>query len=234
MYLYVIRHGEPDYTTDTLTERGKKQAEATAVRLKNAKIDRVYSSPLGRARLTAKPTADLLGVDIGIEEWAREVDEGTYTPFPNGIPTPLSLVQSTYFRENGNMDLGFDGAYDCQVFSTSGMKDAVKKITDGGREFLARHGYVEENGIYRIETPSDERIALFCHGAMGRAWISHLLHIPINLMWAGFRYTHTGVTVFEFKNNKNGVTAPAMLCYSDMSHLSAAGLDMLYDGKKEI
>ena len=234
MFLYIIRHGDPDYATDTLTERGQRQAEAVAIRLRDAKINRVYSSPLGRARQTAEPTARLLGLDVNIEEWSREIHEETLTPFPDGVPTSLSHIQNTYFRENGNMDLGFDGAYECQGFSTSGMKDAVKKITDGGREFLARHGYVEENGIYRIEAPSDEKIALFCHGVMGRAWISHLLHIPINLMWAGFRTTHTGVTIFEFKNNKNGVTAPAMLCYSDMSHLSAAGLDMLYDGKKEI
>ena len=28
MLLYIIRHGSPDYTTDTLTEEGQKQAEA--------------------------------------------------------------------------------------------------------------------------------------------------------------------------------------------------------------
>ncbi|MBQ8850213.1 MAG: histidine phosphatase family protein [Clostridia bacterium] len=234
MFLYIIRHGDPDYTTDTLTERGQRQAEAVALRLRDSKIDKIYSSPLGRARQTAEPLARLLGLDVTVEEWSRELDEQMLTPFPDGIPKSVTLVQNTYYRENGNMDLGFERAYECQGFSTSGMKEGVKKVTDGGREFLARHGYVEENGIYRIERPNDEKIALFCHGAMGRAWISHLLHIPINLMWAGFRYTHTGVSIFEFKNNENGVTAPAMLCYSDMSHLSAAGLDMLYEGKKNI
>lgn len=234
MFLYIIRHGEPDYATDTLTERGQKQAEAVGLRLCRAGINKIYSSPLGRARQTAEPAARLLGLDVTVEEWSREIDEEMYTPFPDGTPKSLSLIQNTYYRENGNMDLGFDGAYECQGFSSSEMKKAVSKVADGGREFLARHGYAEENGIYRIISPSDEKIALFCHGAMGRAWISYLLHIPINLMWSGFRYTHTGVTVLEFKNNENGITAPAMLFYSDMSHLSVAGLDMLYDGRKEI
>ena len=28
MYIYFVRHGHPDYKTDTLTELGHKQAEA--------------------------------------------------------------------------------------------------------------------------------------------------------------------------------------------------------------
>ena len=64
---------------------------------------------------------------------------------------------------------------------------------------------------------------------MARAWISTLLHIPIHMMWAGFHYTHTGVTVLEFRNNEDGFTAPKCLCYSDMSHLYAHGPDMHYD-----
>jgi len=77
-------------------------------------------------------------------------------------------------------------------------------------------------------------VALFCHSAMARAWISTLLHIPIHLMWAGFNYQHTGVTVLQFKNNANGVTAPQCLCYSDMSHLYAHGPGMDYINKYDL
>ena len=234
MFLYIIRHGEPDYTTDTLTPRGILQAEAVGKRLAASGIDEVYSSPLGRAKETAAPLCRILGLDCHIEPWSEELDGQMLTEFPDGVSKSVSLVQNTYYRENGNMDLGFDRAYECPGFSTSGMKAGSEVIINGGRDFLARQGYVEENGIYRITEPNDKRIALFCHGAMGRLWISQLLHIPVNIMWAGFRYTHTGVTIFEFKNNSNGVTAPAMLCYSDMSHLAATGLDMLYNGEKRI
>ena len=235
MFLYIIRHGEPDYTTDTLVPRGKLQAEAVALRLRDAGITKIYSSPMGRAIETAEPTARLLGLDINIEDWAAEVPNEVATGLlENGQPMRISFIQNTYYREKGRQDLGFDNAYECPGFSTSGMKGAADIIEKGGRDFLARQGYVEENGIYRIETPSDERIALFCHAAMGRIWISQLLHIPINIMWAGFRYTHTGVSIFDFQNTENGVTAPAMRCYSDMSHLAAAGLDMLYNGKIKI
>ena len=37
MLLYIIRHGEPDYATDSLTERGILQAEAVGKRIAAAK-----------------------------------------------------------------------------------------------------------------------------------------------------------------------------------------------------
>ena len=53
-------------------------------------------------------------------------------------------------------------------------------------------------------------------------------------MWGGFQMTHTGVTVLEFKNHADGYTTPKCLCFSDMSHLYVAGLDMNHDNKIEI
>ena len=41
------------------------------------------------------------------------------------------------------------------------------------------------------------------------------------MMWSSFDYDMTGVTVVEFKNNPNGITAPQCLRFSDTSHLYA-------------
>lgn len=64
MLLYIVRHGDPDYVTDTLTERGKLQAEAVGKRIAASKIDRIFSSPMGRARQTAEPACRILGLII--------------------------------------------------------------------------------------------------------------------------------------------------------------------------
>ena len=37
MLLYIIRHGEPNYETDSLTQRGRQQAAAVAKRLYDSK-----------------------------------------------------------------------------------------------------------------------------------------------------------------------------------------------------
>lgn len=234
MLLYIIRHGEPDYTTDTLTERGALQAEAVGKRIADSQIDMIFSSPMGRARQTAEPACRNLGLDCRIEEWAHEIGNEKYTLFPDGVKKSVTYVQNTYYRENGNYDLGYDRAFECQGLNTSGMKSAVSYIEENGNKFLESLGYKAENENYRIINPNDKKIALFCHSAFARAWVSVLLHIPINVMWASFGYTHTGVTIIEFKNNENGITAPKCLCYSDTSHLYSAKLDMKYDNYIEI
>ena len=54
MILYYIRHGDPNYEEDTITELGHYQAEETSKFLAKQNIDLIFSSPLKRARDTAK------------------------------------------------------------------------------------------------------------------------------------------------------------------------------------
>ena len=43
MKLLIIRHGDPDYEIDSLTEKGWREAEYLAEMLSKQKIDRFYS-----------------------------------------------------------------------------------------------------------------------------------------------------------------------------------------------
>ena len=61
MRILIIRHGDPNYQDDCLTEKGKREASLLAERLKNEKIDYLYSSPLGRAKETCDTYAKLVG-----------------------------------------------------------------------------------------------------------------------------------------------------------------------------
>ena len=234
MLLYIVRHGDPDYENDTLTERGRMQARAVAKRLFDSKIDTVYSSPMGRARETAAPLCELLGTDCKIEDWCYEIAKAVKTPFPDGKLKSITSLQKTYYRENGNMDLPYERAFECQGISQSGMKAEMPRIEKEGYAFLERLGYRYENGVFKILRPNDERVALFGHATFSRAWFSVLFHFPLHLMWASTDMTHTGVTVLHFKNYENGFTVPICLCYSDMSHLYSEKLDMKYSNGIEI
>ena len=98
MLLYIVRHGDPVYSTDSLTERGKLQAEAVGKRIFDSKINKIYSSPMGRARMTAEPAARLLGLDINIEDWAYEIGDERLTYFPDGEKRKsVTFVQNSYF-----------------------------------------------------------------------------------------------------------------------------------------
>ena len=60
MKLIFIRHGDPDYVNDTLTEKGRQEAEILAGDIERFGIDDAYVSPLGRAAATAKYSLDKL------------------------------------------------------------------------------------------------------------------------------------------------------------------------------
>ena len=233
MLLYIVRHGDPIYETDSLTERGRMQAEAVGRRIADSKIDRIFTSPMGRARMTAEPACRLLGLEATVEEWAHEIEDERLTPYPDGVLKSISHLPNTVFRENGNIDLPYDRALECTAVNQTRMEE-VARISEGGRDFLERLGYREENGVYRILNPNEEKVALFCHSAFSRAWLSVLLHVPLHIMWSSFNFTHTGVTVLSFKNYKSGFTAPRCLCLSDMSHLYAHGPDLKYINKIEL
>ena len=55
LFIY-IRHGEPIYDPDGLTELGKRQAEDVARHLKVEGVDKIFSSTSNRAIETALPT----------------------------------------------------------------------------------------------------------------------------------------------------------------------------------
>ena len=67
MLLYFVRHGDPTYRPDSLTELGHKQADALAKRLAMHGIDEIYSSSMNRAVLTATPLAKLLNKEIVVQ-----------------------------------------------------------------------------------------------------------------------------------------------------------------------
>ena len=61
MKIIFIRHGDPDYSIDSLTERGRIEAELVGERLKDLPCDAVFCSPLGRAKDTMQPYIEKTG-----------------------------------------------------------------------------------------------------------------------------------------------------------------------------
>lgn len=61
MKLLIIRHGDPYYEIDSLTQKGWKEAEYLSEKLCGLDVKAFYMSPLGRAQDTAKPTLEKAG-----------------------------------------------------------------------------------------------------------------------------------------------------------------------------
>jgi len=219
MLLYIIRHGEPDYATDSLTETGKKQADALADRLCTHGFDEIYSSPLGRAIQTAQPTCERLKLPYKIEEWMSEdlvwkdlsaVDENRTRNWAFGCQN-TKLINNDYSIENW---------YTNPVFSScESAVNCYKRIVNCSNDFLSRLGYEKDGKLYKVNSPSEKRIAAFCHHGFGTTWLSHLLSIPPHIFWSSFDIAHSSVTIVLFRNNPDGYTAPQCVCLSDISHI---------------
>ncbi len=232
MLFYLIRHGDPDYEHDTLTPLGWRQAEALARRLSVHGLDRIYASPLGRAKDTAKPTAEVLHLPVQIEEWASEALAGQdiWGELPNGGSGWVFFQQNTNIRNEETMRLGHDDWDTASCFSMiPHAKEGLARVQKASDDFFARQGYVREGSAYRIERPNDDRVALFCHQGFSMEFLPVLLGIPPQYTFGSFDFAHCCVSIFEFRNNADGYTQPRCLCLSDTSHIYEARLPMIYN-----
>ena len=72
MRILFIRHGDPDYVNDTLTEKGRREAAALAERAAALDLGTCFVSPLGRAQATAAYSLEKLGRTAVTLDWLRE------------------------------------------------------------------------------------------------------------------------------------------------------------------
>ena len=177
MRIIFIRHGEPDYARDCLTERGREQARAAAERLRGEGIDEIYSSPLGRAAETAAFTAEALGKPVKTLDFMRELHWGSADgrPIPaDGHPWDLADMMA----EEG-WDLTDPGWREHAYFRNNTVTAEADNVARKTDEWLRTLGY-ERGGAYYRCTRKDDRqaaAALFCHGGSSAAAMGHMLNL---------------------------------------------------------
>ena len=145
MRIIFIRHGEPDYEHDTLTETGFKQAQIVAQRLKDENIDEIWSSTNGRAVNSAKPTAELLGLPVKTVDFMREVTWGSKTGeklFADGHPWDIADEMARL-----GMDLNSPDWCTNRFFKDNKVVGCAETVSMGIDEWLEEHGY-KRNGLY--------------------------------------------------------------------------------------
>ncbi len=163
MLLYIIRHGAPDYKKDCLLPRGKLQAEALSLRLCLQGFDKIYSSPMGRARETARPTSDILGKPMEILEWTSEdlawqqmsIEDPVFgRRWCWGHTDPSGFINDDTLYNNRDW-------FDLPCFSGTDVRGCWKRVSEASDDFLEGLGYKHDGASYRILRPSEERVAVF-------------------------------------------------------------------------
>jgi probable phosphoglycerate mutase len=87
MRVFLLRHGEsvsnaavdkvslPEEEGDRLSPRGRRQAETAGRRIAEFGIERIVTSPMGRARETAAAVAAATGLEPEVWDWTYELRE---------------------------------------------------------------------------------------------------------------------------------------------------------------
>ncbi|MBQ7879429.1 MAG: histidine phosphatase family protein [Clostridia bacterium] len=226
MIFYFIRHGDPIYDPDSLTELGKKQAEALAKRFMLCGLDEIYASTSTRAWQTAEPTAKALGKEILPCPWAHEslAAADLWVRRSDGSGTWCFYDEKTRekFNDPTVRALGEDW-HTHPFFKGMRLGDGIARMKREADGFFIKLGFEHDRdkAAYKplnAYTGREKRVALFAHQGMGLAFLSAVLDVPYPLFCTRFDMTHTGVTVIRFAEDKP-VAYPCVLQLSDTSHL---------------
>lgn len=218
MRIIFIRHGDPDYVNDCLTDLGRLQASAVAERLADENITQIYSSTKGRALETAGYTADRIGCAEVIPcEFMREISwksmDGSEL-YRDGHP----WYTAYYMVANGLKLLDRDWAGKAP-FANNIVCEIVQSKTKVFDEWLAQFGYRREGCYYRVESVSDKTIAMFSHAGSSSAVIGHMLNLTFPFMCGVMEPDFTGVTTVKLIGKEGDLITPRIEIFNDARHM---------------
>ena len=169
MELILVRHAEPVRIVDAdgpadppLAERGVKQADALAAYLGDEAIGAVWSSPMVRARQTAAPLAEALGVEVVVDSELAEFDREATSYIP---------IEELKAAKDERWLAMVEGTFDDNGVDPAAFKAGVVKAVD-----------------HIISGNPGGSVAVVCHGGVINAYLAHILGIERPL-WFEPKYT---------------------------------------------
>ena len=168
--LYIVRHGETDWNkmgkyqgiTDVpLNENGLNQAKACGEALKDITFDRILSSDLSRALVTAETIRGDRTTPITVDQRLRELNFGDWEAM---------LFSDIEARWPGLIDEMYLRPHLVKVPNGESFKDLQDRAWAGLEEFLN-------------EKDEEETLLVACHGGTIRTLLCKLLDISISHCW---------------------------------------------------
>ncbi len=230
MKILLIRHADPDYEHDSLTERGVEEARLLARRLEKERIDYIYVSTMGRARETAKYTRELRQQDAEEMEWLQEFDVPMHrADMEYDRSIPWDMLPDVWTKEEGFFNVHTFA--DADMFEDSPVGTRYKEVCGQLDGLLSRHGYEREGDYYRATRANDDVIAIFSHFGCGCVLLSHLLNISPTLLWHGFVAGPASITEVLTEERRKGIASFRVNHYGDTAHLDAVGMERNKSGR---
>ena len=180
--LYLIRHAQSEGNTGEdlatgdpdLTKVGRKQAERLGKRMKDARLDALYASPLRRTQATAFAIADVTGLDVVPKADLREVTLGQ----PDFDIRQLPVAE----RQKIERQVLDDGTWDAFPGSegSAAARERIQGVLDG---IIAAH--------------PGQRVAAVVHAAFIQTYVSMVLGLDRDFVYYPFNASICSVRAHE-------------------------------------
>lgn len=212
LQVYLVRHGETQWNAQrriqgqsdsALTEKGERQAEQVAERVKTLGITHVIASDLGRTRRTAEIIAQACGVDVTLDARLRELDMGVLER--RNLDT-LSEEEESWRRQLVN------GTADGRIPEGESMLEMSERM------------HAALNAC--LDLPVGSRPLLVSHGMALGCLVSTILGLPA---WAERRLRLRNCSISRVDHQQSPWLASGWVVETagDISHLDAPALDEL-------
>ncbi|RLJ00974.1 MAG: histidine phosphatase family protein [Candidatus Aenigmatarchaeota archaeon] len=186
MKLLIVRHGETEYNVkkifqgtlnEKLNQKGVEQANKLSLRLKDEKIDVIFSSTLDRAKKTAEIINKYHNLEIQFKEELKEKNFGD--------------LQGKSWDEL------------CDIVKKSGVEFHKYKPLNGESGVEAQKRIVDF--LYKIIEQHSEKTVLFVtHGAVIMELLFHLTELPRS-EFKKIEQHNTALNIIEIDTNKHKI-----------------------------
>ena len=222
MKLIFIRHGDPDYEKDSLTEKGWREAEILAKRVAKWDIKQIYCSPFGRAQDTCSLSLKATGREAITCDWLKEF----YYRVWDEQEKDWTIAWDFYPRDFNNWnELHDKDKWDQTKIMKSGELDKhAREVYEGFDALLEKHGYRRnDRNFYDVIEHNDDNIVFFCHFGVTALILGHLIGIAAPALWQGMMMQPTSITVLGSEERIPGEASFRVQVFGDATHLIQAG-----------
>lgn len=210
--VYLIRHGDAlpaadevadgSYDDQSLSELGRRQAQALGERMRSVPLAAIYSSPIGRARQTAQSIADAVEQDVRVVDGLREVALG---PIGRELSQDLTQEQLAALLRDRLREIAVVAVTSGTWASIPGSEPSETlraRITSAINGLASRH--------------PGQRIAVVSHAGSINAYLATLLGLQRDYF---FPAANTSISIVRIRGDQR-----MLLSLNDVAHLREPGL----------
>lgn len=202
MEIYIVRHGETLWNKEKrlqgrtdidLNENGRELAKKTGEALMDTRIDRIYASPLKRARETAELIRNGRDIEIRTDDRLKELCFGSFEGQDfSKLIRDESLTFRYFFKQP-------------ELYVPSPDAETLEQL-------IARAGnFMQEE----IEPLADtcERVMIVAHGALNKGIMSYIKGHGIDAFWSGGLQQNCNVIIVDYTDGNYTIIDETKLFY---------------------